>query len=83
MYIPRTRTLRQAHRSRSQEVRLTRGISCEAVRGSRDPRAQDGTSACPTGAVLSFVCFIPLFDGLSVFPPAGPSQHSISDPDEP
>ena len=27
-------------------------------------RAQGGTSACSTGAALSFVSFIPLFDGL-------------------
>jgi hypothetical protein len=43
-------------------VRRTPGISCEAVRGSCGQRAQDGTSARLTGAVLSFVSFIDEMD---------------------
>ena len=45
-------------------VRRTPGISCEAVRAAAKRRnAQGGTSARRTGAALSFVSFIPLFDG--------------------
>jgi hypothetical protein len=45
----------------------TPGISCEAVRAAAKRRsAQGGTSARRTGAALSFVSFIPLFDGPSL-----------------
>ena len=44
-------------------------ISCEAVPPSISPAgAQGGTSACSTGAALSFVSCIRLFGGSSRFP---------------
>jgi len=62
-----------ATRSRSgkgnapDKVRRTLRISCEAVPPSVWPAgAQGGTSACHTGAALSFVSCIRLFDGSSL-----------------
>ncbi len=47
-----------------REVRRTPGISCEAVPAfTLAARAQDGTLWARSGAVLSFVSFIPLFGG--------------------
>jgi hypothetical protein len=47
-----------------RHVRPTLRISCEAVPPSVWPAgAQGGTSACTTGAALSFVSCIRLFDG--------------------
>jgi hypothetical protein len=49
----------------SPRVHRTPRISCEAVPPSISPAgAQGGTSACSTGAALSFVSCIRLFDGL-------------------
>ena len=48
----------------AREVRLTPGISCEAVRTAAKRRnARGGTAVRLRGAATSFVCFIPLFGG--------------------
>jgi hypothetical protein len=48
-----------------RRVCRTPGISCEAVPAPDGrERAQGGTSACRTGAALSFVSFIPLLGGI-------------------
>ncbi len=50
----------------SARVHRTPGISCEAVPApTLAARAQGGTSACRTGAALSFVSFIPLLGGFA------------------
>jgi hypothetical protein len=50
--------------ARNRRVRRTLRISCEAVPPPVWPAgAQGGTSACRTGAALSFVSFIRLFAG--------------------
>jgi len=52
-------------RCRGNHACLTLRISCEAVPPSVLPAgAQGGTSACHTGAALSFVSCIRLFDSL-------------------
>jgi hypothetical protein len=48
-------------------MRLTLGISCEAVPASTlVARARGGTSSRQTGAATSFVSFIPLFCGVPI-----------------
>ena len=64
-----------AHHRAPTIVRRTPGISCEAVPAlTPAARAQGGTSACHTGAALSFVSFIPLLGGPSRAMQAGTDE---------